>query len=137
MHKKRPNTIPIFGPGKWLFESRALKVGIFAGEDALPFKGRPRVINFQPIVTIGKESCQLCDRADRTGEQAQRQNCALRLIKKGLLTAQLLSTIDNRLQAHFLPRVRFIVSNNGINGLQRTLSSSFARIGNIVKRILQ
>lgn len=30
--KKRPNTIPIFGPGKWLLgESRALKVGINAG----------------------------------------------------------------------------------------------------------
>ncbi|AUW39936.1 hypothetical protein AL485_24720 [Serratia liquefaciens] len=28
-HKKRPNTIPIFGLGKWLLgESRALKVGI-------------------------------------------------------------------------------------------------------------
>ena len=31
-HKKRPNTIPVFGPGKWLLgESRALKVGINAG----------------------------------------------------------------------------------------------------------
>ena len=31
-HKKRPNTIPIFGLGKWLLgESRALKVGINAG----------------------------------------------------------------------------------------------------------
>ena len=30
--KKRPNTIPIFGLGKWLLgESRALKVGIYAG----------------------------------------------------------------------------------------------------------
>jgi hypothetical protein len=30
--KKRPNTIPVFGPGKWLLgESRALKVGINAG----------------------------------------------------------------------------------------------------------
>ncbi|RYJ17587.1 hypothetical protein C5Y41_10235 [Rahnella variigena] len=30
--KKRPNTIPIFGLGKWLLgESRALKVGINAG----------------------------------------------------------------------------------------------------------
>jgi hypothetical protein len=30
-HKKRPNTIPIFGLGKWLLgESRALKVGIYA-----------------------------------------------------------------------------------------------------------
>jgi len=30
-HKKRPNTIPVFGPGKWLLgESRALKVGINA-----------------------------------------------------------------------------------------------------------
>lgn len=33
--KKRPNTIPVFGPGKWLLgESRALKVGINAGEVA-------------------------------------------------------------------------------------------------------
>lgn len=32
IHKKRPNTIPVFGPGKWLLgESRALKVGINAG----------------------------------------------------------------------------------------------------------
>ncbi|HAF7185699.1 TPA: hypothetical protein G9X08_003204, partial [Salmonella enterica subsp. enterica serovar Napoli] len=31
-NKKRPNTIPVFGPGKWLLgESRALKVGINAG----------------------------------------------------------------------------------------------------------
>ncbi|TKV12602.1 hypothetical protein FDX19_03305 [Citrobacter sp. wls619] len=31
-YKKRPNTIPVFGPGKWLLgESRALKVGINAG----------------------------------------------------------------------------------------------------------
>jgi hypothetical protein len=31
--KKRPNTIPVFGPGKWLLgESRALKVGINAGK---------------------------------------------------------------------------------------------------------
>lgn len=30
--KKRPNTIPVFGLGKWLLgESRALKVGINAG----------------------------------------------------------------------------------------------------------
>jgi hypothetical protein len=29
INKKRPNTIPIFGLGKWLLgESRALKVGI-------------------------------------------------------------------------------------------------------------
>ncbi|WP_181573258.1 hypothetical protein V1599_15535 [Enterobacter sp. ECC-175] len=39
--KKRPNTIPVFGPGKWLLgESRALKVGINAGSIALPFKNR-------------------------------------------------------------------------------------------------
>ncbi|MBG0913674.1 hypothetical protein FVB27_11760, partial [Escherichia coli] len=39
--KKRPNTIPVFGPGKWLLgESRALKVGINAGLVALPFKNR-------------------------------------------------------------------------------------------------
>ncbi|EAZ2930885.1 hypothetical protein B6B36_11820 [Salmonella enterica] len=39
--KKRPNTIPVFGPGKWLLgESRALKVGINAGYVALPFKNR-------------------------------------------------------------------------------------------------
>lgn len=39
--KKRPNTIPVFGPGKWLLgESRALKVGINAGKVALPFKNR-------------------------------------------------------------------------------------------------
>ncbi|PUX12291.1 hypothetical protein AUN14_14570 [Cronobacter muytjensii] len=39
--KKRPNTIPVFGPGKWLLgESRALKVGINAGSVALPFKNR-------------------------------------------------------------------------------------------------
>ena len=31
-HKKRPNTIPVSGPGKWLVVSRALKVGIFEGE---------------------------------------------------------------------------------------------------------
>ena len=38
-HKKRPNTIPIFGLGKWLLgESRALKVGINAGCYALHFK---------------------------------------------------------------------------------------------------
>ncbi|QCR36353.1 hypothetical protein C1N62_09735 [Nissabacter sp. SGAir0207] len=37
-HKKRPNTIPIFGLGKWLLgESRALKVGINAGCYALHF----------------------------------------------------------------------------------------------------
>ncbi len=36
--KKRPNTIPIFGPGKWLLgESRALKVGINAGRHRLAF----------------------------------------------------------------------------------------------------
>ncbi|EGT4370537.1 hypothetical protein AUM47_03250 [Cronobacter malonaticus] len=40
-NKKRPNTIPVFGPGKWLLgESRALKVGINAGSVALPFKNR-------------------------------------------------------------------------------------------------
>ncbi|WP_241304932.1 hypothetical protein [Enterobacter hormaechei] len=39
--KKRPNTIPVFGSGKWLLgESRALKVGINAGSIALPFKNR-------------------------------------------------------------------------------------------------
>lgn len=39
--KKRPNTIPVFGPGKWLLgESRALKVGINAGLVALLFKNR-------------------------------------------------------------------------------------------------
>ncbi|EFQ0036444.1 hypothetical protein GYM10_004230 [Shigella dysenteriae] len=39
--KKRPNTIPVFGPEKWLLgESRALKVGINAGLVALPFKNR-------------------------------------------------------------------------------------------------
>ena len=38
-NKKRPNTIPIFGLGKWLLgESRALKVGINAGCYALHFK---------------------------------------------------------------------------------------------------
>lgn len=36
--KKRPKTIPVFGPGKWLIKSRALKVGIYAGDVALPFK---------------------------------------------------------------------------------------------------
>ncbi|MGI5560151.1 hypothetical protein ACRYKH_20910, partial [Escherichia coli] len=37
--KKRPNTIPVFGPGKWLLgESRALKVGINAGLVALPLR---------------------------------------------------------------------------------------------------
>ncbi|HBX2344291.1 TPA: hypothetical protein MHS79_03815 [Klebsiella pneumoniae] len=37
--KKRPNTIPVFGPGKWLLgESRALKVGINAGKIALHYK---------------------------------------------------------------------------------------------------
>ncbi|TMV40443.1 hypothetical protein FGX49_05170 [Salmonella enterica subsp. enterica serovar Cerro] len=31
-NKNTPNTIPVFGPGKWLLgESRALKVGINAG----------------------------------------------------------------------------------------------------------
>lgn len=41
MDKKRPNTIPVFGPGKWLLgESRALKVGINAGLVALLFKNR-------------------------------------------------------------------------------------------------
>ncbi|EKM0375961.1 hypothetical protein R2300_000184 [Cronobacter turicensis] len=41
LDKKRPNTIPVFGPGKWLLgESRALKVGINAGSVALPFKNR-------------------------------------------------------------------------------------------------
>ncbi|ORM57599.1 hypothetical protein PRCB_05520 [Pantoea rodasii] len=69
-HKKRPNTIPVSGPGKWLFESRALKVGIFEGEFALPFKGSPRVIIFQPTVTMRKGSCQLCDRADTLEKQA-------------------------------------------------------------------
>ncbi|EDP9950217.1 hypothetical protein CSP17_000462 [Salmonella enterica subsp. arizonae] len=40
-NKKRPNTIPVFGPGKWLLgESRALKVGINAGYVALLFKNR-------------------------------------------------------------------------------------------------
>ncbi|PLR19463.1 hypothetical protein PZBJ_21320 [Pantoea endophytica] len=53
--KKRPNTIPVSGPGKWLFGSRALKVGIFAGEDALPFKGRPGLLVFQPIMRFGCE----------------------------------------------------------------------------------
>ncbi|AZI87276.1 hypothetical protein EH164_09525 [Kosakonia sp. CCTCC M2018092] len=39
--KKRPNTIPVFGPGKWLLgESRALKVGINAGLVALHLKNR-------------------------------------------------------------------------------------------------
>ncbi|TXL78963.1 hypothetical protein D9O29_08600 [Pantoea vagans] len=38
--KKRPNTIPIFGPGKWLSRSRALKVGIYEGGVALQFKVR-------------------------------------------------------------------------------------------------
>jgi hypothetical protein len=37
-NKKRPNTIPIFGPGKWLLgESRALKVGINTGKHRLAF----------------------------------------------------------------------------------------------------
>jgi len=46
--KKRPNTIPVFGPGKWLLgESRALKVGINAGLVALPFKNRWRRQVFQ------------------------------------------------------------------------------------------
>lgn len=70
--KKRPNTIPVSGPGKWLFESRALKVGINAGEVALPFKGRPRVIIFQPTVAGGKESCRLCDRDGRIGKGMRR-----------------------------------------------------------------
>jgi hypothetical protein len=40
-YKKRPNTIPVFGPGKWLLgESRALKVGINAGLVALHLKNR-------------------------------------------------------------------------------------------------
>ncbi|KAA5939641.1 hypothetical protein F3I27_12705 [Pantoea sp. Bo_2] len=39
-NKKRPNTIPIFGPGKWLSGSRALKVGIYQGSVALQFKVR-------------------------------------------------------------------------------------------------
>jgi hypothetical protein len=39
-NKKRPNTIPIFGPGKWLSRSRALKVGIYEGGVALQLKVR-------------------------------------------------------------------------------------------------
>lgn len=52
-NKKRPNTIPVSGPGKWLLQSRALKVGIFAGEVALPFKGSltPRIVQ-QPRINI-------------------------------------------------------------------------------------
>ncbi|MEL4014616.1 hypothetical protein [Dryocola clanedunensis] len=55
--KKRPNTIPIFGPGKWLLgESRALKVGINAGLVALPIKNRlpPQVFQSGPEV-FGKK----------------------------------------------------------------------------------
>ncbi|AZI51343.1 hypothetical protein CBF16_10930 [Pantoea agglomerans] len=46
-HKKRPNTIPIFGPGKWLSRSRALKVGIYEGDVALPFNIRTARWNCQ------------------------------------------------------------------------------------------
>ncbi len=52
INKKRPNTIPVSGPGKWLFESRALKVGIFEGDVALPFKGSRGLINFQPAAPL-------------------------------------------------------------------------------------
>ncbi|RNM24342.1 hypothetical protein EFS38_09330 [Dickeya undicola] len=48
-HKKRPNTIPVPGLGKWLLgESRALKVGICCGLHHSPhFKRRRLTFVFQ------------------------------------------------------------------------------------------
>ncbi|QGY29484.1 hypothetical protein CUN67_11300 [Pantoea cypripedii] len=56
-------------------KSRALKVGINAGEVALPFKGRPQVIIFQPTITSGKESCRLCDRDGRIAQGSGVAGC--------------------------------------------------------------
>ncbi|POW56544.1 hypothetical protein C3408_13945 [Candidatus Pantoea alvi] len=59
--KKRPNTIPVFGPGKWLFESRALKVGINAGDDALQLKVSPRLGKCQRTAGQRRSAGSDCD----------------------------------------------------------------------------